>query len=123
MPLHDIKCRDCTHIYTVFLDSNGIKKRECEKCKSENTFIFYGNFKRNIFCGISYFDDISGKDRGKLTSKQIDKKCKEEGMVYGSNDEIMREAKRYKGINEKESEQRNEVLTDKILKVFKERGA
>tara|TARA_R110000824_G_scaffold41873_1_gene124093 strand:- start:651 stop:860 length:210 start_codon:yes stop_codon:yes gene_type:complete len=64
--------------------------------------------------------DIDNFGEG-ITSKEIDKKCKEKGMVYGSQDEIKREAARYRAINKKESDKRDQKIVDKIENEFRSR--
>tara|TARA_R110002050_G_scaffold22629_2_gene61538 strand:+ start:982 stop:1191 length:210 start_codon:yes stop_codon:yes gene_type:complete len=64
--------------------------------------------------------DIDNFGEG-ITSKEIDKKCKEKGMVYGTQDEIQREAARYRAINKKESDKRDQKIVNKIEHEFRKR--
>ena len=121
MPNHDIKCKDCSHISTHFISLPLKENIKCVNCNSTNTFMYYGNYRSNMFCGISYFNDISNYGK-KMTSAEIDRKCKEEGMSYGTFDEIQAEAKKYKEINKKESDKRDEKITNKIMNEFRKKG-
>jgi len=120
MPLHDIKCRKCGYIGEQIVKI-GEGPIVCNKCESDDTFIFFGNFSTANFAGINYVVDVS--NYGKMISTaEIDRKCKEEGLVYGSQNELQREAARYKRINQQESNRRDEKLVNKIEKEFKKRG-
>lgn len=120
MPLHDVKCKDCNHIATKLVQLNSKNEWRCEKCNSSNVFIYFGNFKTSVFNGITYFKDIDNYGEP-ITSSQIDKKCKEKGLVYGTQDEISREAARYRAINKKESDARDQKVVDKIESEFAKR--
>jgi len=120
MPLHDIKCKDCNHISTQLVQLDKKKEWKCANCKSNKVFVYFGNIKPNIFNGITYYKDIDNYGEG-ITSSQIDKKCKEKGFVYGSHDEICREAARYRAINKKESDARDEKIVNQIEYEFKKR--
>lgn len=120
MPLHDIKCNDCKHISTQLVQLDKKKEWKCANCKSCNVFVYFGNIKPNIFNGITYYKDIDNYGEG-ITSSQIDKKCKEKGFVYGSHDEICREAKRYREINKRESDARDEKIVNQIEHEFRKR--
>lgn len=122
MPIHDIKCKDCTEITSQYVSFPVKNTISCLKCKSDNTFIYYGNYKSAMFAGINYVNDVSNYGN-KISTADINRKCREEGLVYGSQEEIQREAKRYKRINEQESKKRDAVLVDKIEHEFKKRGA
>ena len=120
MPLHDIKCNDCKHISTQLVQLDKKDEWKCTKCKSKNVFVYFGNIKPAIFNGITYYKDIDNYGEG-ITSSQIDKKCKEKGFVYGSQDEISREAAKYRAINKRESDKRDEKIVNQIEHEFKKR--
>ena len=120
MPMHDIKCNTCKRIDTKFVDLDKKKSWICDYCDSSDVFVYFGNFKSNVFCGVTYYKDIDNFGEG-ITSAQIDKKCKEKGLVYGSQDEIAREAARYRAINKKESDARDQKVVDKIEHEFRKR--
>ncbi len=119
MPVHDIKCKCCSEITTRYIHlpmENAIK---CVRCGSPDTTIYYGDFPTKVFCGINYVKGMDGKS---LSTKEIDRKCKEEGLVYASNSDIDREARNNRDNNKKESDKRDQVLVDKISNEFKKRG-
>jgi len=121
MPIHDIKCKDCTKITHQIINFPIKSEIICSMCKSNNTFIYYGNYKGSMFSGISYVKDISNYGEP-ISTAEIDRKCKEEGLVYGSQTELQNEAKKYKYRNELESKERDTKLVNNIEHEFKKRG-
>lgn len=120
MPVHDLKCNDCGSISDIYINLKEKKDLKCNKCGSCNCHIYYGNFSSNNFGGITYYKDIGNYGKY-ITSREIDKKCKEQGLVYGSNDDITRAAAKNRERLKKVSAKRDEVLVDKIEQVFKEK--
>lgn len=120
MPVHDIKCNSCNKIDTKYVDLDKKPSWICDYCDSSDVFVYYGNFKSNSFCGVTYYMDIDNFGEG-ITSKEIDRKCKEKGMVYGTQDEIQREAARYRAINKKESDKRDQKIVNQIEHEFRKR--
>tara|TARA_R110000824_G_scaffold4141_2_gene19663 strand:+ start:36 stop:410 length:375 start_codon:yes stop_codon:yes gene_type:complete len=120
MPVHDIKCNNCSKIDTKYVDLDKKESWICDFCDSSDVFVYFGNFKSNSFLGVTYYMDIDNFGEG-ITSKEIDRKCKEKGMVYGTQDEIQREASRYRTLNKKESDKRDQKIVDKIEHEFRKR--
>lgn len=117
MPVHDIKCNKCGDISTKFVDLNYSSSWLCDTCDSYDVSIYYGNFKSNIFTGLKTIKDLSNFNK-EITTREIDLKCKKEGLVYGSHDEIQREAARNRARLKKESSKRDQDIADKIQKEF-----
>ena len=121
MPVHDLKCRHCSDITTKYIDTSKKKYLQCDRCDSYDVFIYYGNFKADVICGTQYYTSAATGKVG-LTSSEIDQKCKNEGLVYGTTNEIERESKKYKYQKESARKKRSRKVAEDIYQTFKDKG-
>ena len=121
MPVHDIKCRYCSNIDRKYVDVGKMGHLQCERCDGWDVFIYYGNWDGSNICGTQYYTSCANGNVP-MTSGDIDKKCKTEGLVYGDHKELAREADRYKYEKKKETDKRNRKVAVDIYKTFKDNG-
>ena len=121
MPLHDIKCRDCSNIDTKFIRLNKKEFLQCDRCDSYNVNIYFGNFKPTTICGTARYV-CAGNGEVPITAKEIDAKCKREGLVYGTPQELEREASKHRYRNELADKKANRKLAEEIYAEAKKRN-
>ena len=121
MPLHDIKCRYCSNIDTKFIDISKKEFLQCDRCDGWDVYIYYGNFKPNTICGTARYS-CAGNGEVPITAKEIDDKCKSEGLVYGTPQELEREASKHRYRNELADKKKNRKLAEEIVSEAIQRG-
>ena len=119
MPIRDYKCNMCDGVYEHYSAAyHSCDPVACKNCGSIDTFVYFGNHRLN-FNGFGRSKQIDGSE---LTTAEIDKKCKEEGMHYLSQEDQARVTKKYRAQSDKDDKRDTEKKVEQEMKGLQEKG-